>query len=475
MSHTASTPEKTPPAADASAAASRRWLRSWPWWLTLGPWGLLCAFGLYGVASQWGAAGGMQRRLNQMRLEGLPLDNAELATWWQDQTADQGLPDWLAALDRFELALRSIGKDHRLPYVGQGHKPPLPVLAGGEPWSDRETAEQLLMRLRPSISQLQQACQAELPIRSPVAFDGARTSRELHEELRAVSRAVALELDTALVAGDLERSMEMLRLIDSLSERSNWHLLVQGELVQVATRSFLYQGIARLLGSGLGGRLSDSQLDWLSQNRDDYVERLRGLVASEQGVLLADLLLPVEDAERAVPVGRRLPWVLAWNLVFPASRLQLLEYNHAWFQLSAVSFPQLLEKLDHAPESPIALRRDFAPWMRLMTPAYEQLVAYYARDYLWGRLCRVAVEVQRFRSTHGVWPERLEQLEPQGVTADEWRTLSGHRFMYRVIDDRAYLWSNDPENGNRPPTPHPARPDRYGQLPWNLIVIGSPR
>ncbi len=475
MSRIADRSQQTTAAADPVDSAPRRWLHTWPWWLTLGPWGLLVAFGLYGAASQWGAAGGVQRRLSQMRLDGVPLDNSELATWWQDQTADQGLQDWLAAIDQFELALRSIGKDHRLPHVGQGHKPPLPVLAGDEPWGDQETVEQLLVRLRPSIGLLQQACQAEKPIRSPVAFDGTRTSRELHEELRGVSRAVALELDAALVMGDLERSLEMLRLIDAISERTNWHLLVQGELVQVATRSFLYQGMARLFGSGLGGRLNDSQLDWLSQGRDDYLDRLRALVASEQGVLLADMLQPVEDTERAVPVGRRLPWVLAWNLVFPASRLQLLQYNQAWFQLSAVSFPQLLKKLDNDPESPIALRRDLAPWMRLMTPAYEQLVAYYARDYLWGRLCQVAAQIQRFRNTHGVWPERLEDLEPLGVTDDQLRTLSGHRFLYRVIDDQAYLWSNDPENGSRPPTPHPARPDRFGQLPWNLVVIGSPR
>ncbi len=376
----------------------------------------------------------LQSKINALRAEGLPVDNASLKKYYDEQTDPQDTPRWLAALktlssDAFEKSAKGVP----LFDAQAEHDAPLP----SQPWAaEAETAtREFLTQWKELHQEIQELALRAQPVQFPIEFDSIDTPLAHLNEMRQAIRLLHLRGKVALRDGDSKATRQTVMAMWGGSKILSSDPLLISQLVATA-----FDGMAMdLLKDGLkSGVLQSSELQellpmLLAQTEIDAA--WRSAVIGERALALPAF----EDTVRAVGVsvpGRAQDTLLYLEIIQKAIELPTEDLDE--FRNSA----KLLET--------DLKNRVMGNWLTVfdsimtgtLTPALHASASAFTRRALQHRLAAVAIGLRLFEQQHSRFPQTLQELSQLELGLEQLGPSTQTTFGYRVNEDGiAQLWS----------------------------------
>ena len=382
--------------------------------------------------------------IERLRAAGQPVDDETMASWFWENTSQEGTAAWREILVQVEQITTSTTVVHGLPIVGHGELPD--DLAPGDDWPDEARVAAFLEDARPVIAKIEDAARYPTPVWQPIAFDGFGTILSEVQASRGIMRMVQLEFVHALYHEDTQRISRALKAMQATAASFDWDMCIVSDLVGIALRSIHRNSIRQSL-SHSAWELADLDhlLDQVVQPRD-FLTRWHRVIAGERAMALTTLRGDRQSLSDFMgSTGQPGDSLQAWMLMSSFSK-RYLQTMEAVQRLGDQGIEGLLERANEweRREFPSDSLRFDDMLSHLLLPSVNAWAAAQERDEHERRLTRTAVGLKRFRMVEGRWPEKLDDLATMGLTARDWTALQAGPFGYRIEDDHAVLWGYEP-------------------------------
>jgi hypothetical protein len=407
--------------------------------------------------------------IERLRAAGQPVDNETLASWFWQNTSQEGTAAWREILVQVEQITTSNSAIHGLPIIGHGELPD--DLAPGDDWPDEPRIAAFLEEAQPLIAKIEDAARYPTPVWQPIAFDGFGTLLSEVQASRGIIRVVQLEFLHALYHEDTQRITRSLGAMPATAASFDWDVCLVSDLVGIALRGVHRNSIRRSLSHTAWQPADlDGLLDQVAQPRD-FVTRWQRTTAGERAMALAVLRGDRQRLEHlGVATGRPGDSLPAWMLMSSFTR-RYLQTMEAVQQLGDQGIEGLVERADEFErrEFPSERFRFDDILSHLLLPSVRSWAAAQERDEHDRRLTRTAVGLKRFHMVEGRWPEKLDDLATMGLNTRDWTALQAGPFGYRIEDDQAVLWGYESARTDRPARIPDEPPD--GDASWQVVRI----
>lgn len=407
--------------------------------------------------------------IQRLRAAGQPVDDETMASWFWENTSQDGTAAWREILVQVEQLTTSNSVIHGLPILGHGELPK--DLAPGDDWPDEARVAAFLEVARPVIDKIEDAARYPTPVWQPIAFEGFGTLLSEVQAARSIMRVVLLEFVHALYHENTQRIMRSLRAMQATAASFDWDMFMVSDLVGIALRS-IHRGSIRQSLAHSAWELADLDhlLDQVAQPRD-FVTRWHRTIAGERAMALTMLRGDGRMLENVTDsTGRTADSLPAWMLMASFTR-RYLQTMEAVQRLGDRGIEGLVERADEFErrQFPSEQLRFDDMLSHMLLPSIHAWAAAQERDELDRRLTRTAVGLKRFRMVQGRWPEKLDDLAAMGLNARDWTALQEGPFGYRIEDDQAVLWGYEAIRVERPAGIPDDPPD--GDASWQVVRV----
>ncbi len=408
-------------------------------------------------------------QIERLRSAGQPVDDETMASWFWENTSQEGTAAWREILVQVEQITTSNSVIHGMPIIGHGELPD--DLAPGDDWPDEARVAAFLEDARPLIAKIEDAARYPTPVWQPIAFYGFATLLPEVQAARGIMRVVHLEFLHALYHEDPQRMTRALVAMQGTAASFDWDICIVSDLVGTALRSIHRDSIRRSLSHSAWELADlDHMLDQVAQPRD-FVTRWHRTIAGERAMALAVLRGDRQRLEHlGVATGRPGDSLPPWMLMSSFNR-RYLQTMETVQRLGDQGIEGLVERADEFErrEFPSERLRFDDILSHMLLPAVRTWAAVQERDEYNRRLTRTAVGLKRFRLVEGRWPEKLDDLATMGLNARDWTALQAGPFGYRIEDDQAVLWGYDAIRTERPARIPDDPPERDAS--WQVVRI----
>ncbi|QDV27486.1 hypothetical protein [Aureliella helgolandensis] len=392
---------------------------------------------------EWNAAQQFDRALAQLRSEHRVVDNASAEADLRARTHTEGTAAWNRISYRCSNSWTGSLTD-RLPHLGNA--PQLYPLNAESDWDEASQAGEYLTWMAPLIDEIDAASSYPTPVWQPILFDGFSTLLEPLQNSRQIARLLALETEYAIYTSDTKRALRGLRLMKLTADAYDWNNFLVGKLINIALHGMQEQMIRRSLQADIWSLEELVELRSLIAPAEDIQQIWPQLVDSERAMSVEYL------ADRQRTNGR---WAgMSWLSQIPSIRQEYWRMTERWSTLGSEGLAGLVQR-SHQMEDDFAAeaRSDVLsnPIYALLGPAYSSIATAFQRQEDTRRLTLTALGIKQFQMTEKRWPENLSELEAVGLSPTETSTLTEGPFGFEVADDKAYVWSYDPNPRMQPP------------------------
>ncbi|HPD29611.1 MAG TPA: hypothetical protein PLL20_06430 [Phycisphaerae bacterium] len=259
--------------------------------------------------------------------------------------------------------------------------------------------------------------------------------------LRHSAKLVFLRLESRIILGDTSRAVDDIDLLFRHARLLDGEGTLISSLVRLAIGALAENGVQRVLSLC---SLSDQQLQQLDEMLAAF-ERTDCLEIGYRGERAFFLMLTEEaNLRRAVATGN--------NPKFATLPMEL-PVLHGVFQMDRAAGLRMLNRIvksntlqdrlkammENEAEKASVPRLYLAT--RIMIPSLERSVVLDQNRIAQVRAARTGLAIERFRSDHGRFPQRLEELVPQYLPALLIDPFDDKPLRYRVTDDAVIIYS----------------------------------
>ncbi|MEZ6092340.1 MAG: hypothetical protein R3C05_30925 [Pirellulaceae bacterium] len=402
----------------------------------------------------------LDRRIAQLQSDGLPVDDASLATYY-DQLADsENAAAWIELITYFESDAFT-SRIQTFPIIGMGDDPPAPDVQ----WRDEEAVVALLNDLKPKIEQLQSLTATSRTVRFPRQFESFNTLLPHVQSMRQLSRLMMLEHVIALREGDAQRDFRAIQSMLGLSTIMRDDPILISQFLRLALHGVGVDALHETLRYGdLNARQLQSISDQLATFEDVYTP-LRQAINGERALALSLIQNPGQHPDLLPNSGQ----VLRTLSSRPIDALFYLDQldDYAKFRTTSLDAffadtQQWEEDFQHQIQTESALEGFDHILTKLTFPAFTAFSFAHVRHAMLNRLAIVAVAIEQFKQRTGGFPSDLDAIESSSLRLDDLKPIGSDRFGYRLTERGAVLWAydfdgaiNDPEKLQVPINPPP--------------------
>lgn len=377
----------------------------------------------------------LQQRLDAIRSEDLPVDDASMQTYYNSLTTTKQTADWLAVLE--ELQSQEFRESIAGVPVFDGQiESDSQFVAAGESWQYEAATRKFLDRWSGLYRKaIQLSIDAE-PTRWPIEFDSFNTNLQNTQEMRSVARLMYLDGHLALYdrdSGGVRRDVLALSRLPRVLEGEPF---LVSQLVAVAIGSM---GV-ELFREGIEQGVLDTG-DIARLLREYEAKTTAGTVWKRSIIGERGMAMPVfsdpsrlgnssamawfrnNDANSALDIYER---AIEASAEDPEELLTNTQALDTWMEEQFGSM-NLLERFDNA-------------LSQMLTPAMAAGGRAFARTVVQHRLAIVAGGVRMFEQETGKFPEDLSELSKYGIDPSQLQPPGGKPFGYRVEDGEAVVW-----------------------------------
>lgn len=403
--------------------------------------GLIALFA-YGAIGQRVVARRIDQTLSQFVEAGLPTNNHEMTVWYEDHTSEARSAHWRNVTRAAEgLNMRFIDRDNA------STKEMERVPAPGSDWDVAPIMEKFVSEARPILDAMSGLLEDEEAVWDPVILVGTRSNLYTADRRTSTSSLIADEFRVSVHAGDQDRALDALRLMNRLARSVDaksgpgWdHLMfkIQNQRCELIRQTLNYDF----------WRPEDlSILDQMLHRPDDLDTRYR----RSQEIVRA---MTVESIESENLVFYR---QFDFHEVSPSEKLAVLRQTPKSTIPPSAGVARLIRDLDKRskevdggrldPPSPLSAITGLPTTsMQDYLRVYNSGLSYFDND-MFRRWTRTAVAIKRYLAIEGSFPENLSDLGSLGLSRSELLADGASLFGYEQNDERAILWTRATTNG----------------------------
>lgn len=412
----------------------------------------------------------LEKRIEKLQAEGLPVDDESMADFHIDATSRRDLDVWLGILEELQSKQFSDSVDG-VPIFDGKVENPIPVTHG--PWAEEETTRAFLNRWSDLHDRTMRLCMDAEPVRFPITWQSVSTLLPKTQEMRQAARLLSLRGQVAVYDRDAAAAR---RSIDALLGCAT---VLSGEPILVS----------QLVSIAIDGMA----MDVLKKAVEQDVLRERDLEDLLQEVLKKTTVGPEWQLSMKGERAMMLPIFQNPELINANIGSSFLPFRSR----DANNYLDLMENILEIPTTDLdqfqvrleveeaklaeALSGSFIKKLdnmltSMLTPAFSAAGSAFIRQALTHRIAALAMGARLYKIEHGKFPESLSLLEPYGVVASDMVPVGGKPFGYRLDEDRALLWgfsrmSEMTSVPDTPPDPQEGEPyvDQIRFWKWELL------
>ncbi len=396
------------------------------------------------------AARELKRQTAELIARDIPIDDASITVYREQQMSKQQTARWmeiLATLESKEFGATTQG----LPIIGtpknqQSYVP-------GEPWVHADEVTEFLDQWSDLRTEMHAVLEESGPIWTPIEFESFNTMLPSIQSSRTASRLLTLEFRDAMIRGDQAATMRSLLAMIGVSRSMEKEPSVISQLVHIATLGVALRDLKLALEADF---FEPSQLlPILSQlqQRESLRNRHRYAILGERA-----LALPAFDNPGMLSEGATGPSFGARPIDALAS-LQVYEQLEAAPTDTLDQYAAFLEQFanDYAAKRTQAgpLRRFDTIITDLVTPAMDGVGLAMVRSEMEVRIAKLAIGVRLYQDRFGRSPTSVAALNELDVDLGELQPLGTKPFGLRNEQGTVVLWGFDPQAAD---TQTPAEP-----------------
>lgn len=412
---------------------------------------LLLGLGVLVLGWRDAAAGRrLQERLDAIRSEGLPVDNASMRTYYESLTTNDHTQEWLdvfAEMRQEAFQESSLG----VPLFDRQIDEDAQFVVGGEPWKYEASTRKFLERWSGVHSRAMRLSIDAKPTQWPIEFDSFETLLPQTQELREAARLILLDGCLALYEGDSDRVQRSVLALSRMPRVLEGEPLLISQLVVVAISFHGFDLFKRGIEQGV---LETSHINRLLE---EY--RTKTNLGSEWRLGMIGeraLALPVfapDSLDQTRPTG--------WFRNNDAnSALDIFEKAIDVSSHDPVELLKQSRMLDTLVEEHFASMNLFERFdnaiSNLVVPSMASYGAALSRFAIHHRLAILAGGVRIYEQDTGQFPNALRDLAKYGIDSSQLVPPGGKPFGYRVEEGEAVLWGfplSDNEVSSTPAEP----------------------
>lgn len=393
----------------------------------------------------------VEQRLEQLREAGVPVDNASVQEWYQQNTVATHTEEWIEVMNHLESA--------EFQTLSKGIQEFDSKAEGTEwtpaQWPAESQTRALLKAVEPTPEVIHRLAKERVPVQFPIEFDSIRTLLPRTQAMRQVARLVKLQFDVAAADRDSAAIAQAVQTELDLALVCSGEPFLVSHLVCTAIRGIGLDLLKRALQANL---LESAELDRFAESlpRESLsLDRLPQIIQGERASCLPlffDLRRYQSDmgGEFERPSGfSALPLRAGYQDI----------WNYMQFMQSHEDIPT--DSLDEAVAQSKAIGAKLQQDLReagflglrdwivtgVAAPAIETVVVRFCEESVQMRMVLHAIAIRRYQHMHGRFPEDLDGLKEVGFDASRWLPFGGQPMGYRVEGENALLWSTILEDG----------------------------
>ena len=380
----------------------------------------------------------LQTRLAEYTAQGLPIDDATLQQYYQQQTDATNADEWVRILTKIDDIPDA--ELEGLPYVDASTDPP----GLRDAWPNEADAKELLGRLDPELARLRELAKSNRSVTFPRDFDGFATLLPNAQRVRIALRFFSLDHLVAFREGDFARQVADIDAMIGLAIVSRDDPCVVSNLMAIATHQLMVERLQETLATSHTDARACRKLRQRLGQFDDYQKMFANGMIGERAVWL-----PVfQDVRQIADSGDGLS--IPPGVSRSSDALYYLKKMDALDSFDSTSLDKFLKdarQWDAELESEIKQSSPFTTLDRLISqmtlPALGPVPSVFGRQQVANRVGKVALAIREFEAERGRFPNDLDELTDVGLVLEEVAPPFADRFGYRIEDGDALLWCYD--------------------------------
>lgn len=395
----------------------------------------------------------VQRKLDELRNRGAPVDNASLEARYRSKTDPSDAPAWLQIFSEvqspeFKEWSRGV---HLFDYTAEGSQ------WSESSWTGEAAERNLIAKTEDLRRRIHELAHKRTAVQFVTRIDGMNTSLEHAQNLRQVQRLLSTEFQVAFADRDSQDCRESIEASLEVAQICREDPFLISHLVNAALHAIALEHIRRaieydvLTEEDLASLLDTMTHDELTLSRFSSAmqgERVFGLEAARNP--------EAYDLFNSGNAGK--------FLGVPTHRdmIHLLEFYEAIENIDTSDIDRFQKQAADTQNNLELNIRNAGPllfdWIvtSQITPAVEAFATAIIRDVVMERFVRHGLAIRIYQKRYDRFPENLEQLREVGLDSAAWKPWGGQPFGYRIEEGSAILWATIPQDGSStspsPPT-----------------------
>ncbi len=389
----------------------------------------------------------VEEHLDELRRNGLPIDNPTLEEWYSKATSDRDKEAWKTVFSRMESE-KIVRWSEGAPLLNA--QVPETIVFQTES-SESLAAQQLLDQSKGLREEIHHLAASRTPVRFPFQFEGVET---LYVELRMidqVSQLLALEhacahlsKDSATIRRSVQTRLNLKRIIDHVPG-------LISSLLRTRFHTSAMQGLSLAL---VEDSLTSEDLDLLAKSLQAEpleLDAFRENIQLERGICLPVFSDLHRYGASIFPEGEilKLPRKASYNDM--ANYLEIMQSLEACDPNDYRALCELCEQIEGR-LAEIAKLRDLVGMYHLykdwrITSLFLPSMRFYATRIGEEKNAHVrtlyALQLRRFQNGYGQFPDQLSELKKIGFLPESHTVVGNQPIGYQRRGDEAILWTAD--------------------------------
>ncbi|MCU0711574.1 MAG: hypothetical protein MUC43_05910 [Pirellula sp.] len=422
----------------------------------------LAACGVIAIAIGWVAttqvmaARELTKYKNDLKSQGIPIDNASVEKTLDERTNPEGSETFrsIVKLARWGSSLASVDS---IPIVGAGlaTNGASDSIINWKEWPSDAVPERFvsdyLTEMEPMFVLLEQLAKMPKPVRIDLQVDGLNTLFYQLQESRNVMNVLSLEARYAIFKKDKTRALRAIRSMTSVNEALDSPGFIVWELQLLAYQGILLSIIQESMAFEFWDQPDIAALKELIENARSRSIPWKEVMECERAIVMATL-----DSHEGLAWDSE---VYAMVPKLPSAKLKLMRHYGDLIEAGSLPLEKRRERFSEVSQetnSLINLWDGSAILAGLILPQTSAIIDVTVRHTDSLRFAYLACALREYKLAKDKWPADLDELSSLGVPRDVLASLERGPFGYQVEADKAWLWSYDirnnrePKIGNRP-------------------------
>lgn len=409
------------------------------------------------------------QELEELRSQGVPVDNETLQAWYERNTDPTDTAAWLevfAQLEADSFRAWSQGLEEFDPKaVGTSWTP--------EGWVGEQKTRALMLETTELRNQIRELARKRTPVRFPIQFDSINTQLQSVQSMRNLARLVNLEFQAAAADRNSPALLAAIQTEFDLSLAIQKCPSLVSALVRTALRR---QGLHLLKLSLEQNLLAEKELETLAQSlpREPLeVGNWKEIMQGEMAMMLPMFFDLNRYQETRTTLRLRAAYQDIWNYMDFMRRTSSVDPSSVGKALSECQAIEDQLMRDVKAAGILGMRE----WMvtGLSAPATATAFEVFCDERVRVGEAMHALAIRSYQIRSGSFPPNLDALRDVGFDPSDWPPIGSKPMGYRIDDGNAILWTtmikDGVETASEPPDMSQERPhqEERAEHIWTFI------